>query len=51
MKNWKVLFRPHMKKITKYPNGKEIAGNVVSEWRACYYRRSAMMDELRKEGF
>lgn len=41
----------YLKKITKYPNGKEIAGNVASEWRACYYRRSAMMDELRKEGF
>lgn len=41
----------YLKKITKYPNGKEIAGNVASEWRACYYRHSAMMDELRKEGF
>ena len=49
-KRYKDLIK-YLKKITKYPNGKEIAGNVVSEWRACYYRRSAMMDELRKEGF
>ena len=49
-KRYKDLIK-YLKKITKYPNGKEIAGNVVSEWRACYYRRSAMMDELRKEEF
>lgn len=49
-KRYKDLIK-YLKKITKYPNGKEIARNVVSEWRACYYRRSAMMDELRKEGF
>lgn len=49
-KRYKDLMK-YMKKITTYPNGKEIAENVAAEWRACYYRRPAMIDELRKVGF
>lgn len=41
----------YLKKIRKYPDGKEMAAEIAKEWRALYYRRSAMMDEIRKAGF
>lgn len=41
----------YLKKIKKYPDGKELAMEIAKDWRALYYRRSAMMDELRKAGF
>jgi hypothetical protein len=49
-KRYKELMK-YLKKIITYPNGKEIATKVATEWRTCYYRRPAMMDELRKVGF
>lgn len=41
----------YLKKIKGYPEGKEKAKEIAKEWRAKYYRRAAMMDELRKAGF
>ena len=41
----------YLKKIRRYPDGKEKAAEIAGNWRASYYRRSAMMDELRKAGF
>ena len=41
----------YLRKIKKYPDGKELAAEIAKEWRAMYSRRSAMMDELRKAGF
>ena len=41
----------YLKKICRYPDGKEKAAEIAGNWRALYYRRSAMMDELRKAGF
>ena len=41
----------YLRKIKKYPDGKELAAGIAKEWRAMYSRRSAMMDELRKAGF
>ena len=41
----------YLRKIKKYPDGKETAVEIAKEWRAMYSRRSAMMDELRKAGF
>lgn len=41
----------YLRKIKKYPDGKEVATEIAKEWRAMYSRRSAMMDELRKAGF
>lgn len=41
----------YLKKIKTYPGGHEMAASIAAEWRACYYRRPAMMDELRKVGF
>ena len=41
----------YLKKIRRYPDGKEKAAEIAGNWRALYYRRSAMMDELRKAGF
>lgn len=49
-KRYKELVQ-YLKKISKYPDGKNLAKGVAAEWRALYYRRSAMMDELRKAGF
>jgi hypothetical protein len=49
-KRYKDLMK-YLKKIITYPNGKEIAKKVAAEWRVCYYRRPAMMDELRKVVF
>lgn len=41
----------YLRKIKKYPDGKEVAAEIAKDWRAMYLRRSAMMDELRKAGF
>jgi len=41
----------YLRKIRFYPEGKEAAQKLAEEWRACYKRRSAMMDELTKAGF
>lgn len=41
----------YLKKIRRYPGGKEKAEEIAKNWRAVYYRRSAMMDEMRKAGF
>lgn len=49
-KQYKELIR-YLKKIAKYPKGDAAVKEIAAEWRDCYYRRSAMMDELRKAGF
>lgn len=41
----------YLKKIKTYPGGKEKAAEIAKNWRASYYRRKAMMDEMRKAGF
>ena len=41
----------YLKKIQRYPGGKEKASEIAKNWRAVYYRRKAMMDEMRKAGF
>jgi len=48
-KRYKELIR-YLKKLKSYPDGKEMAVKIANEWKA-YYRRPAMMDELRKAGF
>jgi len=49
-KGYQYLMK-YLKKIKAYPEGHEMAASIAAEWRACYYRRPAMMDELRKVGF
>ena len=49
-KGYQYLMK-YLKKIKAYPGGHEMAASIAAEWRACYYRRPAMMDELRKVGF
>lgn len=49
-KRYKELVK-YLKKIAKYPDGRKYAGEVAANWQALYYRRSAMMDELKKAGF
>lgn len=41
----------YLKKIRRYPEGKQLAQAVATEWKIAYKRRSAMMDELAKGGF
>lgn len=41
----------YLKKITKYPDGREKADQIAKEWKVIYRRRPAMMDELKKAGF
>ncbi len=41
----------YLKKIRRYPGGKEKAEEIAKNWRAMYYRRTAMMDEMKKAGF
>lgn len=41
----------YLKKITRYPDGKEIAIQIAAEWRRDYPRRRAMLDELSRAGF
>lgn len=49
-KRYKELMQ-YLKKIKTYAGGKEKAREIAEDWRTFYYRRSAMMDELRKAGF
>jgi len=42
---------PYLKKICKYPAGKEAATEIAGVWKTEYRRRPAMMEELRKAGF
>lgn len=49
-KRYKELVK-YLEKIAKYPGGKKCAKVVATDWRVMYYRRSAMMDELKKAGF
>lgn len=41
----------YLKKIRRYPGGKGKAEEIAKNWRAMYYRRTAMMDEMKKAGF
>ena len=41
----------YLKKITRYPGGKEIAIQIAREWRTEYPRRRAMLEELSRAGF
>lgn len=41
----------YLKKIRRYPRGKEKASEIAKNWRAVYYRRTAMVDEMQKAGF
>lgn len=49
-KRYRELIK-YLKKIRRYPGGKEKASEIAENWRAVYYRRTAMMDEMRKAGF
>lgn len=48
-KRYRELMK-YLKKIRRYPGGKEKASEIAENWRAMYYRRTAMMDEMRKAG-
>lgn len=41
----------YLKKIAKYPDGKNLAREIAECWKRDYKRRPAMMEELRKAGF
>ena len=49
-KRYRELMK-YLKKIRRYPGGKEKASEIAEIWRGMYYRRTAMMDEMRKAGF
>lgn len=49
-KRYRELMK-YLKKIRRYPGGKEKASEIAENWRAMYYRRTAMMDEMRTAGF
>ena len=49
-KRYRELMK-YLKKIRRYPGGKEKASEIAENWRGMYYRRTAMMDEMRKAGF
>ena len=46
---WSVI--QTLKKVRKYPDGKETAKGLADCWRAKYPRRTSMLDELNKAGF
>ena len=46
---WSVI--QHLKKISKYPNGKQAVQDLARYWKEYHYNRPAMKDELRKAGF
>lgn len=46
---WSVI--QTLKKVRKYPDGKEAAKGLADCWRAKYPRRTSMLDELNKSGF
>lgn len=41
----------YLKKVRKYPNGKELAQKLANNWKIRYPRRTAMLDELKKAKF
>lgn len=41
----------HLKKISKYPNGKQAAQALARYWKEYHNNRPAMKDELKKAGF
>lgn len=49
-KRYRELMK-YLKKIRRYPGGIEKASEIAENWRGMYYRRTAMMDEMRKAGF
>lgn len=49
-KEYKNLMQ-YLKKIAKYPEGKIEAVKIASELKSEYYRRPAMMEELKRAGF
>ena len=46
---WSVI--QHLKKISKYPNGKQAAQALAQYWKEYHNNRPAMKDELRTAGF
>ena len=46
---WSVI--QTLKKVRKYPDGKETAKGLADCWRAKYPRRTSMLDELNIAGF
>lgn len=46
---WSVI--QHLKKISKYPHGKQAAQSLAQYWKAYHNNRPAMKDELKKAGF
>lgn len=40
-----------LKKMMDYPDGEAMARTLADEWRITYKRKSALMEELKKEGF
>ena len=42
---------PDLQKLSEYPGGKELAEELAAEWKQTFFRRTAMMDELKKAGF
>ena len=40
-----------LRKLLRYPDGKEVADSIATEWRKIYSRKPAFMDELKKGGF
>ena len=49
-KRYRELMK-YLKKISGYPGGKEKALEIAENWGTKYYRRRAMMDEMKKAGF
>ena len=37
-----------LRRMEKYPRGKERVSEIASDWKSRYRNRSAMMDELSK---
>ena len=46
---WSVI--QTLKKLCKYPDGKEVAQELADSWKQEFPRRSSMLDELRKAGY
>ena len=49
-KRYRELMK-YLEKISGYPGGKEKALEIAENWGTKYYRRRAMMDEMKKAGF
>ena len=41
----------YLKKLRNYPEGKMITEQIALEWRKCFPKRRAMLDELNRAGF